>query len=155
MKSKTISLAFAGLFLLANCTNKAKQPKEETLWDTPVTQTEQAEAVVSENNTVKTDTTIYEWPATTAHLDNAHGYFRQNNKFKDWDKNDKRQVYVRCVVETNGKISSIVKISGDKNEKLRNEAVRLVKEATLSPAENEAGIPIRSYWTNIIDFPPK
>ncbi len=41
MKTKTIFFAFTGLFLLASCTHKNKQPKDESL----LKKTEQAEAV--------------------------------------------------------------------------------------------------------------
>lgn len=150
MNTKTILITIAGILFFISCNNKTKQPKEEALWNEPVTETP-----VTEKAIVVEDTTIHEWPATTAHLDNAIEYFRQNNKFKDWDKNDKRTVFIRGVVEKNGKFSTVIKISGDENEELRKEAIRLVKAATISPAENEKGEPIRSYWANVIEFPPK
>lgn len=38
MKTKTISLALASLFLVTSCTGKSKQPKAETLWEDTIAQ---------------------------------------------------------------------------------------------------------------------
>lgn len=94
-------------------------------------------------------------PAFSAVMQNAVSYLRENNKFKDWDKNNVQKVFVKGVVEKDGKLSTILKVGGSENEELKKEAIRLLKEATISPATNEKGQPVRCYWTNMVEFPPK
>lgn len=143
-----------GIIVHTNCSGNSKKMKEESLWDETKT-----EVVAQDNpaleNTADNDTTIFESGVATARLEDAINYFRQNNKYKDWAKDDERSVFVRGVVEKNGKLSHIVKIGGDENEELRAEAVRLLKEAYITPAKNDRGQNVRSYWVNVVHFPPK
>jgi len=135
-------------------TEMGTRSKKESLSDDPKT-----EVVAQENpdleNIADSDTTIYESASTTARMEDAINYLRHNNRYKDWDKEDKRTVFVRGVVEKDGKLSHIIKISGDENEKLREEAVRLLRAAEITPAKNERGENIRSYWVNVVEFPPR
>lgn len=54
MKTKTILFALASLILLVSCTNKAKQPKEESLWD----ENPQATQVAQSDGKIRLNTTI-------------------------------------------------------------------------------------------------
>jgi len=101
------------------------------------------------------DTTIYDLPTNTAELVDAITYFRQNNKFKDWDKNDSKLVVLQGVVEKDGTINS-VKIMRSSNEKeLDDEALRLIKSAKYSPRKNSTGEDVRSKLTIVVEFPAK
>ena len=82
-------------------------------------------------------------------------YFRNNNKYKNWDSNDKKKVLIMGIVEKDGRLSKISKIAGEEDEKLRQEAIRLVENAIITPAKNEEGYPVRSYWSVFVEFPPK
>ena len=89
-------------------------------------------------------------------LENALEYFMANNKFKDWDPNNNKAVYLKFVVEKNGETSDIKIVKSCGIEELDNEAVRLIKEARHVPGTNIKGERIRcGNMANIIDFPPK
>lgn len=102
------------------------------------------------------DTTIHAMPYYTAHLEDAIAYFRANNKYKDWDKNDERRAFVKCIIEKDGTPTQI-EIGGEGTGKpeLDEEAIRLIKEGTISPALNEQGKPVRSKFIIAVLFPPK
>lgn len=102
------------------------------------------------------DTTVYDMPYNTAILEDAAEYFRKNNRFKDWDKNDQKRILVRAVIEKDSTASNVQVLSRDvENAELKEEAARLIREAKISPALNEKGEKVRSKWTNIVFFPPK
>lgn len=150
----TILLTLTGLFLLVSCAGENKKNNEKMFQNETTLQTQSQNEAIAEN-IVDEDTTIYDMPATGAVMQNAVNYLRENNKFKDWNKNDIQKVFVRGVVEKDGKLSTIVKVGGTENEELKKEAVRLLKGATITPATNEKRQPVRSYWTNVVEFPPK
>ena len=92
----------------------------------------------------------------TPYLDNALEYFIANNKYKDWDPNNKKEVWLGFVVEKNGKASDIKVVKSCGIEELDKEAVRLIKEARHVPGTNNNGEPIRvGDMANVINFPPK
>ena len=150
----TILLTLTGLFLLASCAGENKKNNEKMFQNETTLQTQSQNEAIAEN-IVDEDTTIYDMPTTGAVMQNAVNYLRENNKFKDWNKNDIQKVFVRGVVEKDGKLSTIVKVGGTENEELKKEAFRLLKGATITPATNEKRQPVRSYWTNVVEFPPK
>jgi TonB family protein len=91
-----------------------------------------------------------------ADLLNWKEYFRENNRFKDWDSKDEKRVLVKSVIEKNGKASNIEIAESSGNEELDNEAIRLVQEATFSTGKNLKGQPVRSGDFIVqVFFPPK
>ncbi|GHT58765.1 hypothetical protein AGMMS50239_03960 [Bacteroidia bacterium] len=72
------------------------------------------------------DTTVYDGPMldSTAALPDAIYYFIKNNKYKDWDKNDKRRVMITGIVEKDGTITNVSIVSSSKVDKLDKEALR-------------------------------
>ena len=90
----------------------------------------------------------------TPTLPNAKEYFRNNNKYKDWDIKNKKEVVLRYVVEKNGKASNIQVRKSSGNDNLDNEAVRLIEEATFLNGTNLEGNPIRCGNNAIIVFFP-
>lgn len=107
-----------------------------------------------QRTTESNDTIIYEVPVVPAALENAVDYFRANNKYKNWNKGDKKLVILKCIAEKDGSISSVrVLRDGSGNSDLDNEAIRLIKQARLSPAKNEKNEVIRSFWTIVVHFP--
>ena len=92
----------------------------------------------------------------TAILDKAKEYFRQNNVYKDWDPNDKKETRLSFIVEKNGTTSSIKVIHSSGIEKLDKEAIRLIEKAHFLHGTNLKNEPIRCGDTQIIVyFPPK
>jgi TonB family protein len=65
----------------------------------------------------------------------AVAYFRQNNRFKDWDKNDKKQIFLQGVVEKDGTVTNVRILRSSKIPKLDEEALRLVKSAKYCPGK--------------------
>ena len=92
----------------------------------------------------------------TPTLKEAKQYFRNNNRYKDWDINDKREVVLEFVVEKDGIASNIKIHKSSNNTDLDREAIRLIKEAEYSPGTNLQGEYIRCGNTIItVFFPPK
>jgi len=91
----------------------------------------------------------------TAALKDAINYFRENNKYKDWDSSDRREVIIKAIIEKDGTASNVIVQKSSGNGDLDNEAIRLIKDATYLIATNLSGKPIRIDYTNIVYFPPK
>lgn len=168
MKTKTILSVLVSLMLFSNCVNKTKQPQEETLWNEKVEQTKvSATDTINKTkrvNTVDEDTVTYGFKElmegkvkeTPIFKDKPIEYFRKNNKYKDWDANNPKEVSLDYIVEKDGTTSNIriIKSSGEK--KLDDEAIRLIKEAPHLYGANLKGKPIRCKDTKItVFFPPK
>lgn len=150
MKPKTTLSVLLSLFLLTNCNSKTNQPKETSLWNDTVTQIQTQDKIVADNG----DTTVYQNPHIHPQTEDLTIYFKQNNKFKNWDKNDKKNVRIYGIVEKNGKFS-VETIKGDAPQELIDEAVRLVKGIKINPAKDEYGNTVRSNWFFGVDFPPE
>lgn len=113
------------------------------------------------------DTTIYNTPPTTALLENASAYFRTNNKYKDWNKNDERKILLKAIIEKDGTPTNLHIVGGWNNKsderiegtcgnkELDEEALRLIRNAKISPATNESEEAVRSNWIILVHFPPK
>ena len=99
------------------------------------------------------DTTIYGIPSTTAELIDAITYFRQNNKFKDWDKSNSKVVILQGVVEKEGTISGARILRPANVKELDDEALRLIKSAKYTPGKNAKGEDVRSKFTIPVYFP--
>ena len=99
------------------------------------------------------DTTIYEAPSPTAELPDAMTYFRQNNKFKDWDKNNSKVVILQGIVEKNGTISDVRILRPSNVKELDDEALRLIQSAKYTPGKNPQGEDVRSKFTIPVYFP--
>ena len=116
---------------------------------------ESAENVVIVSDDERIITDIHEI-AVTASLDNYLEYFRQNNRFSDWDANDARQVLIRAVINRDGTSSYVGVMSSSGIEKLDNEAIRLIQEGSFTPGRNAEGEIIRMGGFGIpVFFPPR
>ena len=93
--------------------------------------------------------------AGTAELLDPTNYFRQNNKFKDWDKNNSKLVVLQGVVEKNGTISDVKILRPSNITELDDEALRLIKSAKYAPGKNSNGEDVRSKITIPVQFPAK
>lgn len=92
----------------------------------------------------------------TPTLDNALEYFMTNNRYKDWDPNDKKEVWVKYIVEKDGTASDVSIMKSCDVEKLDNEALRLIREAHFLHGTNHQNEPIRcGDMAIIVYFPPK
>ena len=101
------------------------------------------------------DTTIYDMPAGTAELLDPINYFRQNNKFKDWDKNNPQRVALQGVVEIDGTINGVRIVRSSNVKELDDEALRLIQSAKYLPGKNEKGENVRTKYSVIVDFPAR
>lgn len=101
------------------------------------------------------DTTVYDMPYKTAELKDANDYFKKNNRYKDWDVNNRQTILVRAIIEKDS-IASGIKILSKNIEhlELKEEAMRLIQDAKIAPALNEEGEAVRSKWTIAVYFPP-
>lgn len=162
MKTKTILFALASLIFLTNCANKTKQPKEESLWDETIHQKEIAK--VKPNDTLSDDDKLYGWDdvmngklkETPIMNGVPKEYFRKNNKYKDWDANNPKQVLLEYIVEKNGTASNVEVKKSSGIKKLDDEALRLIKEAKYLPGTNQKGELVRCGNTVItVYFPTK
>ncbi|MDR2497338.1 MAG: energy transducer TonB [Tannerellaceae bacterium] len=100
------------------------------------------------------DTTVYAVPDQTALLPDAIQYFRQNNRFKDWDKNDDKAVLLQGIVEKDGTITGVKIIRSSKTKKLDDEALRLIKTARYLPGAVK-GKTVRSKFSINVHFPAR
>jgi hypothetical protein len=108
------------------------------------------------------DDKVYRWnEADMKHvrtipvLPDANEYFRRNNRYADWDIEDKRYAAIIMIVEKDGRASDIKVEESSGISELDDEAVRLVKEAVRHPGISTKGKPIRcGDVINIIFFPP-
>jgi TonB family protein len=75
----------------------------------------------------------------TPYLDQAKKYFRENNLYKDWDPQDKKEVQIAYIVEKNGIATNVEVEKSCGIEMLDKEAVRLIKEARYTPGHNVKG----------------
>jgi len=121
--------------------------------DSKVLQANQATPGYTESAVTKNDTTVYEAPSITAELPDAVEFFRQNNKFKDWDKNNSKVVVLQGIVETNGAISGVRILRPSNITELDDEALRLIQSAKYTPGKNEKGENVRSKFTIPVSFP--
>jgi len=148
-KKKALLMLTAICYLIIGCSNSNKSGlTDNTSFELVKIDTEPA---ISE-----LDTTIYESPYYTAEIEDAVKYFRENNKYKDWPKNNAKTIIVQCIAEkdsTSTRIKVLKTESGNKD--LDNEAIRLIKDAKISPAGNGQQEPIRSLFTIAVHFPPK
>lgn len=108
----------------------------------------------SEKTETYENDSIWTLPPTTAVLKDAITYFRKNNKYKEWDSSNRKVVILGAITEKDGTLTNLTVIRGD-IEKLNKEAIRLVQEAKIKPAEDYNGNPVRSKWVIAVDFPPK
>lgn len=112
------------MIILISCSNS---PKKILNVDHQYTKKHMVEKTFTDQireDTIYTDISdIY----STPYIEDPKAYFRENNKYKDWNKKDKRKVLVSFVSEKDGSTSHVqIKKSSD-IEKLDNEALRLVK----------------------------
>lgn len=115
-----------------------------------------------ENISEKEDTMIYYFSDqkkihNTPYFENYTEYCRVNNKYKDWDKSDKRETIVGFVVEKDGTTSYVKVMKSSGIEMLDNEAIRLAKQMKHGkPGTDLKGNPIRvGDMTVKIFFPSK
>lgn len=150
MKRKYTNILFAAAcFLIVACSNANKKGLSE---DTSSPRKDQAQYLVSKSNG---DTTVYKDPYYTAELDDAIEYFRKNNRYKDWPKNDPKTVIIKCIAEKDSTATDIrILRDGGGSKDLDEEAKRLIKSAKISPAMYESKKAVRSEFTILVYFPP-
>ena len=160
LKSKGEGLILSAIPVQEEPTQK-QQPAKEELIKTAV-----QPGVASEADTV--------WSASpySAELPDAINYFRTHNKYKDWDPKKGKRVLVHGIAEKDGTISGVgISYGWDldpqsgamKNKgkgtcglkELDEEALKLIRQAKLSPGMSDQGVPVRSNFVVIVDFPPK
>ena len=141
----------APLFLFLVClVTGCNQQKPQTLEE------EKPAELVASEVTIEEDTTVYDMPYKTAVIEDANEYFRKNNKYKDWDKGNKKNIIVRAIIEKDSTASNIQVMSKDiEYPELKEEAIRLIQGAKIRPALNEKGEKVRSNWLFVMQFPPK
>ncbi|MDR1980884.1 MAG: hypothetical protein LBQ39_04580, partial [Tannerellaceae bacterium] len=59
----------------------------------------------NESHYMPDDTTVYDVPDKPAQLLDAVAYFKKNNRYNDWDKNDRKRVTLQGVVEKDSTIT--------------------------------------------------
>ncbi|MDR0757070.1 MAG: energy transducer TonB, partial [Tannerella sp.] len=98
------------------------------------------------------DTIIYNGNTDTyAELPDAISYFRQNNRFKDWDSSNKKVVFIQGTVEKDGSITNAVIRRSSNLKQLDDEALRLIKNAKYRPATLK-GQNVRCKFSIAVDF---
>lgn len=116
---------------------------------------------------------VWNWPPHGAYIPDSEykAYFRQNNKYADWDASDGKVILVKTLVEKDGSASEAHTYIGadynkEKNQitnrkkpgsgipELDQEAERLIRNATFQPGRDDNGNPIRCYTTVFVFFPP-
>lgn len=160
MKTVFLLHSFLAFLILFACANKSPNiNKSELITELTTAEPEQAETdktfiiETTEQDTIVTDMKMV---GTTPVLKGERDYLSQNNKYKDWDKNDAKRVIVGYVVEKNGKASNIfIRISSE-NEELDKEAIRLIEEAEFSVGTDITNKEIRTgNMAIVVDFPPR
>lgn len=156
MKRSLIIFSIVGITFI-NCSNTTKQSlqKEEKA------ETETNTTGKLTNTTTQEDTTIYYLDSRNVHntpyMANPKKYFRDNNKYKDWDKNDKKHVLISFVSEKDGSTSHVKVKKSCGIEKLDNEALRLIENLKYEePAIDIKGTPVRAGdMIILVYFPPQ
>ena len=98
------------------------------------------------------DTELY----STPQFPNYQAYFRENNKYKDWPKDDQKMVLVGAVIEVDGTPTDVQVKKSSEVDELDQEAVRLIKNITFVPGKNKDGKPLRvPNFIITVFFPPK
>jgi hypothetical protein len=92
----------------------------------------------------------------TAYIEHWQEYFRANNKYKDWNEEDRRETIIKCIVEKDGTTSDVKIVTTSGVDSLDMEAVRLMEEITgVIPAINFNNQKIRSADFIVrVFFPP-
>lgn len=98
-----------------------------------------------------TDTVVFRPP----YIGNYQEYYRSNNRFKDW-KGKEVMTMVGAVIERDGTPHNLRIIRSCGHDELDREAIRLVEEADITPATNEAKQPVRcTNFAAPVYFPPR
>ena len=89
------------------------------------------------------------------YIGNWQEYYRSNNRFKDW-KGKEVVTIVGAVIERDGTLRNLRIIRSCGHDELDREAIRLVEEADITPATNEAKQPVRcTNFAAPVYFPPR
>ena len=119
---------------------------------------EEVEIKVEKKNTEenKVERNEEEMPYTTATLKDWENYFRQNNQYKDWPKDDEKRVLIGAVIEEDGTPTDVQVKGSSEVDELDQEAIRLIKNITFEPGKNKDGKPLRvPNFVIFVFFPPK
>lgn len=146
------TVLFMLIAILSGC--NSPHPQQETIKEVILAES----AAIVDPAILEEDTTIYEMPHNTAFLDDWQNYFRENNQYKDWDKKDQTKILIKAVAEKDNTATGVhvhPKFQDTGNEDLRNEAVRLIENAKISPGRNQDGDIIRSNFVIFVFFPPQ
>lgn len=145
-------LSVAIVLLSCSTANKQTLPDE----DEKVAETS-VEAQNKTDTKIQEDTTIYYDVFSTLDIADPLKYFRENNKYTDWNKADEKRVLVEFVSEKDGTTSQVKVRRTCGVDKLDNEALRLVEKLKYEePAKDANGRPIRGgNMVIFVFFPPK
>lgn len=93
----------------------------------------------------------------TPYIKNVKEYFRKNNRYKDWDKNDKREVVVNFSTLKDGSNINVKIRKSSGVQKLDDEAVRLIQKMKYEePAIDFDHKPVSvKLMSIVVFFPPK
>lgn len=123
---KSIILLFLMLpsLFLISC-NKGNSKQVLVAENTPKTiiVTEKKNLTVNDTIVYADDKDVFNTP----YKKNVKEYFRQNNSYKDWDENDKREVVINCSTLKDGSNINVKVRKSSGIQKLDNEAVRLIQ----------------------------
>lgn len=148
---KQLILSSMLLLFFTACTPQAQQ--KLTL------EPEAAKPPVAES-TAEADTTIVTEIGkvySTPYIKDPKKFFKENNRYKDWDDNDRKSALVAFVTEKDGTNSQVKIRKSSGVKKLDDEAIRLVKLLKYEePATNYDHQPIRMGNMVIpVFFPPQ
>lgn len=121
---------------------------------------QQQEKTQTELATLEEKASVVEEPIDTVlwntpYIKDWKEYYRANNRFKDWDPDKKTMALVIGIIEKDGTPRNLRIGRSSGNEKLDQEAIRLIKEAKIEPALNKAKQPVRcSNFGVAVAFPP-
>ena len=148
---KNIAIVSAG-FLFFACSQKGSVNLSDQSIKTELDKIEVAQTEKAAEKTAEKDS-VWSMAPYTASLNDAINYFRANNKYKDWDPKDSKRTIIFAIIEKDGTPTELAVTKSSGVEKLDEEAIRLVRNAKISPGGDENNKPVRSKWWIVIPFP--
>lgn len=157
---QTIAMLLLTAVLMYGCKNKNPNISREELVAELNRAEEKTDTINPGNDSIDNDTIVMDgrFIKTTPMLKDWKNYFLTNNRFKDWDEKDPRQVMVQYVVEKDGKASHVRlgTNASTGNEELDKEAIRLIEDATFTVGIGMNDKTIRTgRMAIVVYFPPK
>lgn len=159
-------------FLLCSCSGNlsSKEKAADERAAVEVNESVEAEEAIPVDELMADADSVWSLPPYTAELLNAIKYFRANNKYKDLDKSQAKQVVIDAVIMKDGSPRDIKVRKYREHDTALNtwgewqavpdneytrEAIRLVQEGKIEAGRDESGNFVNSKWGIIIFFPPQ